>query len=244
MESSVGFVIPFWGISSHRIQSHDYLLSVLMEHFKDWDPPAWGFERRYDDPMERSATRNVLAARALEQGIDILVFIDADSIPSPTALIESIGHVMRTKHWLFPYSTYYNLTEKGSEDFKENPPWKHWRPEDGYEYEYVFPGPDPYDRPPAVGGSVILHREVWEKVRGYDERFQGWGGEDRAFALALETLAGDSVRYPAPIYHLWHPAPENDRFGHPNWDYNRQLLERYQSANHLPARMHALVRGW
>ena len=237
--ATVDFVIPFWGDDPHRTASFKYLLSMLDKWFSDMDPP-WVAHTGPYDALSRSESRNTLARQGTGE---IIVFIDADSIPDPHALFDSIGNVMTTKHWLFPFSTYYNLTEKGSEDFMASPPWKEWRPEDGYEYEYVFPGPDPHDRPAAVGGSLVIHRDAWEKSGGYDERFKGWGGEDRAFALVLETLVGDSFRYPAPIYHLWHPAPESDRFQNTNWDYNRQLLERYQEAHKLPQRMHALVKG-
>jgi GT2 family glycosyltransferase len=173
---------------------------------------------------------------------DIIVFIDADSIPNPDALMYSIDHVVRCKKWMYPFSTYYNLTEAGSKDFMDSPPWVTWRPEDGYEYEYVFPDPVfPGDRPAAVGGSMVIHRDAWKEVRGYDERFKGWGGEDRAMSMALMTLIGEGPRYPAPIYHLWHPAPEAERFDHPNWKSNQELLERYQAVYQGRVSMRALL---
>lgn len=243
MAPTVDFVIPFWGDDPYRTASFKYLNEFLMENFSDLEengivhtgPPA--YLRSYS----RSEARNALASQG--EG-EVIVFIDADSIPDAGALGDSIGHVLRTKTWMFPFTTYYNLTQFGSKDFMEDPPWKTWRPEDKYEYEYVFPGPDPYDRPPAVGGAVVVHREAWERVKGYDERFRGWGGEDRAFAMALETLVGDTARYPAPIYHLWHPAPESARFGSPDWKYNRDLLERYKDAHNWLPKMTALVNGF
>ena len=240
----IAFLIPFWGDEPHRRQSHEYLTSVLMESFGDLDPPAWGFGRRSGDPTERSIARNALAARALEEDAEILVFIDADSIPDPAALLDSINNVMLTKRWAFPYTEYYALTEEGSKLFMEEPPWKVWHSPDSYEHEFVFPGPNPFDRPEATGGCVIVHRDAWEQVGGYDERFRGWGGEDRAFAMALETLVHPGFRYPAPIYHLWHPTPVNERFGQPDWKYNQELLERYRAANHLPQIMGGLVKGF
>lgn len=241
MEPTVDFVIPFWGDDPYRTSSFKFLNSCLSEWFSDLAVPAMCYTGppTWDRPYSRSEARNALAKHG--DG-EIIIFIDADSIPDPDALYESINHVMRTKSWIFPFKTYYNLTQLGSEDFKDDPPWKTWRPEDGYEYEYVFPGPDPVDRPEAVGGSLVIHRAAWEKTPGYDERFRGWGGEDRAFIMMLETLVGEGDRYPAPIYHLWHPAPESDRFDNANWDYNRQLLERYRQAHKLPSLMHALLK--
>ena len=236
---SIDFVIPFWGFDSYRTESFRYLQSLLHEWFADYEPPAWCATGPYG-AKSRSQARNQLANEG--EG-EIIVFIDADSIPNSDALRETIYTVKQTKAWAFPFTNYYNLTQKGSEDLKQDPPWAHWRNEDSYEYEYVFPGPDPVDRPAAVGGAVVIHREAWEKTPGYDERFKGWGGEDRAFALMLETLVGEGFRYPSPIYHLWHPAPESDRFDNANWEYNRQLLACYKAVHGHPEQMRALVNG-
>jgi N-terminal domain of galactosyltransferase len=243
VEPSVAYIIPYWGTNEHRERSFYFVQDVLMGYYKDLglDNPAKAYTR--GEAKTRSGARNELAKKAIKDGVDLLVFLDADSIMYPGFINDSLTHVMHHKSWILPYTTYYNLTIEGSLDFRLNPPWYHWRPEDGYEYEYVFPGPDPVERPPAVGGCVIVHRDAFEKVNGYDERFQGWGGEDRAFVLALKTLVGDSFRYPAPIYHLWHPAPETERFDHPDWDYNRPLLRQYEEAVGYPQKMSALVNS-
>ena len=56
------------------------------------------------------------------------------------------------------------------------------------------------------GGVNILPRQHFERVAGFDERFQGWGGEDDAFAFSLNHLFGLPFRIDATIFHLWHPA--------------------------------------
>lgn len=236
MEPTVDFIVPYWGDDPYRSESYKFLEATLCAEFSD---THWMIRTGHGGSPQRAAARNALA-----KGMpgEILVFIDADSIPDPDALSESINHVWVTKGWMLPYRTYYNLTEEGSREFMKEPPWKVWRPEDSYEYEFVFPGPDPTDRPSAQGGCVVVHRDAFRKVNGYDERFQGWGGEDRAFILALETLIGTETRYPASIYHLWHPDPEEERFGHSNWRAtNQALLVRYNSARMYPKTMIDLV---
>lgn len=59
----------------------------------------------------------------------------------------------------------------------------------------------------AGGGIVVLTRALWEQVP-LDPRFEGWGGEDSSWALALTCLAGPPARLGADLYHLWHPPPE------------------------------------
>jgi predicted glycosyltransferase involved in capsule biosynthesis len=237
--SNIAFIIPYWGTDPYRKQAFEYLQQHIWREFEGWDSVVY---TRGGQSQSRSVCRNELATMALDAGAEILVFIDADSIPSSGAIQGALSTVMLRKSWLLPYTTYYNLTQEGSRTFMDSPPWSFWRAEDEYEYEYVFPGPDPRDRPASVGGSVIVHKEAWEKVKGYDERFRGWGGEDRAFAYALETMTGDLLRYPSPIYHLWHPAPEDQRFDNPDWERNRVLLERYEKAHLMPALMSALVK--
>jgi hypothetical protein len=46
---------------------------------------------------------------------------------------------------------------------------------------------------------MVFPRRVWEAVGGgYDERFRGWGFEDRAMGLAVAALTGD-VLYVAGV---------------------------------------------
>ena len=49
------------------------------------------------------------------------------------------------------------------------------------------------------------------RVNGYDERF-GWGSEDKELGerLAHAGVRGWSIRYSAPVFHLWHERPYVD----------------------------------
>ena len=60
----------------------------------------------------------------------------------------------------------------------------------------------------ACPGPTIVSREVFDRVGGFDERFEGWGGEDQVFRYRLEKLIGPGIRPPDPsasCYSLWHP---------------------------------------
>jgi hypothetical protein len=86
---------------------------------------------------------------------------------------------------------------------------------------------DPYQGH-AGGGITVLS---WEAFRDtpMDPRFVGWGQEDDAWALALDTLQGPRWRGRAQLHHLWHPAQ-------PRWDREwgsvagRDLYRRYERA--------------
>ncbi|MEU3945457.1 hypothetical protein [Streptomyces sp. NPDC029526] len=89
------------------------------------------------------------------------------------------------------------------------------------------------------GGIVVLAREVLEGVP-MDPHFTGWGQEDQAWALALETLAGPMWRGTADLFHLWHPpAPRRSRAVGSAASLAR--YRRYQAASGQAAQMRALV---
>ena len=50
----------------------------------------------------------------------------------------------------------------------------------------------------------MVHREAWDEVGGYDERFVGWGYEDSAMNIELATTRRWE-RMPGESWHLSHP---------------------------------------
>lgn len=89
----------------------------------------------------------------------------------------------------------------------------------------------------SVGGIMALSRSAFDTARGMDARFVGWGPEDAAFALCLETLVGPSDRFGGPLVHLWHPREPHARPWQPGVG---DLMGKYWAAHGDPARMRAL----
>jgi len=62
-------------------------------------------------------------------------------------------------------------------------------------------------RKQSLGGHYSIHRKDIERVNGYDENFEGWGGEDEDLGIRL-CMAGiycrSAIRY-ARVFHLCHP---------------------------------------
>jgi hypothetical protein len=89
------------------------------------------------------------------------------------------------------------------------------------------------------GGIVCLPRATWEQVP-LDARFIGWGSEDMAWSIALQTLVGRPVRLHAPLFHLWHP-PQDKHTAMYGSAANRALFRRYQHANKKRKAMQSLI---
>jgi hypothetical protein len=72
---------------------------------------------------------------------------------------------------------------------------------------------------------VVVPRPLWDAVGGFDERFEGWGGEDDAFHAACRALCG-TERLRGVAWHLWHEESP--------WRDHRSAL--YVQAYHLANR--------
>lgn len=81
------------------------------------------------------------------------------------------------------------------------------------------------NRDNVLGCNMSYFREDFIAVNGYDESFEGWGGEDLDIAMRFRNL-GLSKRYLkfcATAYHLWH----------------REASKEESGRNHAWARQHA-----
>ncbi len=74
-------------------------------------------------------------------------------------------------------------------------------------------------KPKLTGGNLGVWRQDFERVNGFDENFEGWGGEDTDLGLRLRRVGVsiDSILRWTYTYHLWHPpdatAPKKIRDG-------------------------------
>jgi len=161
---------------------------------------------------------NVSQARnrgAAQSDADVLVFVDADTLVTPDQFWAGCYLAQQSGQVVLPYSEHRRL--------------------DSHATQQVIDGGWPKDAGRVwnnhVSGVVIVPREAWERVR-FDERFVGWGAEDRAFWAAACTLLGEHDRLPGASMHLWHPkspdraAPDDD----PRRAANLELGRRYKLA--------------
>ena len=147
-----------------------------------------------DAPGESWARAAACNAAARSAGSwEIALVADADTFLESDAVSRTIERVSRTRAAARPHDHRWMLNSASSKLFlakgsKSLEPGRHLRGD--------APG----------GGALVVHREAFDEVGGYDERFVGWGYEDSAMNIELATtrrwerMSGNS-------YHLSHVQP-------------------------------------
>jgi hypothetical protein len=182
----------------------------------------------YDNSQFYNRARAINQAAVKATG-DVFIITDADIIFS-TEIIKNIFPVMYNYPWIVPFTNGYKLTRKATERLISEGLSDSINILDS-DIEISF-------NDPATFMSVIT-RENFFKIRGMDERFEGWGGEDVALRFTLESLCGRHIRMIGDVYHLWHkPAPLIKQ----HHDKNLQLLKRYEAVMHNKNTMIDFIR--
>jgi hypothetical protein len=166
-------------------------------------------------PFNRAKARNRAAAKATG---DLYIMADAD-VFFGTRLIDKILAIAPLHPWIVPFSRGYKLTADGAGKAIQTGELK---------LPTNLKNTDIAENFTSLGALMnVVSRQAFETVGGMDERFLGWGSEDEAFAIALDTIAGKHFRMNETIFHLWHPPAEHY---HQYTQYNETLKNRYYEA--------------
>ena len=180
--------------------------------------------------FNRSAAVNAAAAAAGPW--DVAVVIDADVICDPGQVREAIALAAGWGDRLvLPFDRRHNLTPRGTQRIMngDQGSWK----------RYVM---KTYTQ--MCSSCVMIPRQLWDAVGGFDERFVGWGFEDSAFSVACETFTGQTLhKLEGELWHLYHPTAPEGRRGTPTFQANRTLSQRYHALLGDVEGTRALQRG-
>lgn len=224
-------IIPFSSTEPHRLKSFHW----NFERWQRWFPNA---EIIISNPVSnpetafsRSKARNFGAQTATNE---LLVFADADTFCRKESLDRLCALVKDGEvPWGFPAFFYFNASQECTEYLlKQDPTYQPLEDEIAYDHRLTD----------SVGGIFVVRKESWELIKGEDERFIGWGMEDRSRAFALDTMVGKHYKIRDFQTHLYHPASEADCFGQPMIVHNRKLNMRYEAANGDKPRMLELIK--
>ena len=172
---------------------------------------------RSDASFGKCRAVNAAVRRARELGCDHLLFTDGDCLPAADLLER---HQWATRASRFVSGGVVRLSREASSALTpaavEDGAFE--RAAGGDKTRYALPRPlgralDAviFRRTPFKGGNSSCFLADFVRVNGYDERF-GWGSEDKELGTRLEHagVRGYSIRYSAPVFHLWHERPYLD----------------------------------
>lgn len=64
----------------------------------------------------------------------------------------------------------------------------------------------------SQGGCMWITAGLYDQLGGHDERYEGWGSEDRDFFQRVQAAIGRApLRMAQVLYHLWHPPADKSR---------------------------------
>lgn len=162
--------------------------------------------------FNRAASRNK-AVKLAESGI--VVIADTDILPNPDSLKSAIEGAKNGGMHL-GYDYYRALIKEATERY-------YLRKCDADRLQKS------HDSRESTCGIVVIRCDEWWRAGGMDERFNGWGWEDTAFACAVKTMLGDHTYHKGTVNHLWHPSAV--RVHSDQYQANKALCERYMRAN-------------
>ncbi len=166
-----------------------------------------------DNLFSRSKAINNAAKKATK---DIFIIADTDIYYDPKIIENSLA-ALSEYEWIIPYYKIHKLSENNTKKIlSKDPAW----PVHGEITDSTI------IKQARVGGLNVIPRKNFELAGGFDERFCGWGGEDDAFGIAVNTLCGKYQRLGGEIFHLHHPTLK--RKGNPNYYSNKTLTKHYR----------------
>lgn len=175
-------------------------------------------------PFNRGWGFNVGACRT---GSRVLCLLDADLLPPPDFLRRALEMISGTTRAALPYRELIFLDEGSSRRLLEvgygvalrelgTPRRSRWR---GQRFHN------------GQGTCLWIEGELYRRIGGHDERFRGWGWEDREL---WDRLSRSTVirKVPQTLFHLHHPpAPSDDRWARAN----HRLYESLRRTRELQA---------
>lgn len=201
--------ILIWGhVNSWLKQTLDYPM-FIGEHFPE--VPA-----KYNLSLARNH------ASHLAGDWDVAVIHDADTVINPEQIKKGVAVAQETGTVVYPYTERWELDFEGTKMLLNNE-------QAGWDQHM-----SKYDRNQPLGGCIIVRRDLWELVRGFDSGFVGWGHEDGAFAMACQILSGKTLkRIPGKSLHLEHKFAPAKKHDDPIYLANKARITKYMQTNNI-----------
>jgi GT2 family glycosyltransferase len=206
-----------------RDQLWGFVKSRWAENHPDWRV----VEGHHDDgPFNRSAAINTAARNAEEW--DVAVIGDSDSFVSRHQANAAVRKAFAAGQITFAYDRFAYLNRRMSD-----------RVMAGFNGDW-WPGVE-WTMTGTCSSMVVVPRQLWDEVGGFDEGFVGWGMEDVGFSLACQAIGGGMKRVQGEVWHLHHPSSPENHQSSPLYRANTERVKRYGDCDYDAGKMRALL---
>ncbi|SDI21096.1 Glycosyl transferase family 2 [Alteribacillus persepolensis] len=207
----ISILIPFQTDRGPRQKAFEWIKQFYAHNMKGTEICVGSCKTK---PFSKAQAVNNAASNAKGE---VFIILDADMICSPSILRQSV-QLLDKYPWIIPYSTVKNISKSSTKQLMNASPA--WPLPSNIQTKINY-----FGKALPVGGINVLPKKCFFNIGGFDERFVGWGGEDDAFACAVNTLCGRYKRLKTSVYHLWHPkSPVRHN---PYYAKNTALAHRY-----------------
>lgn len=172
-------------------------------------PPGVRLVRQADDGFRLAAVRNLGAAAATGE---VLVFLDADTVPEPEfvaelvrmpALAPDVVTVGRRRHAdLEGVAPTADIRSRVSGRELSDPGWL----ETAYRASHDLRAADDRSYRFIIGAVLACSRVLFDDVGGFDESFCAYGGEDWEWAFRAWRRGAAFAHVPSAV--AWHNGPD------------------------------------
>lgn len=237
MTLKVAILIPMRYDNGWRDRLWAFCRQQWASNFPGW-PVFEGMHLAEEGPFNRSLAINRasdLADRHFGAPWDVALIIDGDTLSDPGAVQRAVDHAAATGHLAVAHSARHMLTRRATDMILQGAdPATVMRSRSSAKKVY-------YD---SISCAVAVRRDSWDMVGGFDDKFVGWGFEDTAFRIAVETMTEHHLHIErSDCLHLWHESsPEASQYA-PTYARNHARKRRYEAAHFQRERMEALLAG-
>jgi predicted glycosyltransferase involved in capsule biosynthesis len=196
-----------WGLNSTRSE-HDFETIIIHMNEPIQTKPLW-FKKKYiAKTLQTKSLLPLAKARncgaSLAQG-DLLIFLDVDCIPDPQLVDDYIKLYQRHKTALMMGEVYY-LPKTFPDNWSTSDLKQYGQPHKARIYLSTksYQSTNKYELFWSLNFAVDAHI-YWYKINGFNETYQGYGGEDTDFAFkARKTNTTLLWIKNACVYHQYH----------------------------------------
>lgn len=193
----ISVVIP-WRSHPSRVEAFEKVVEIYQENFPDFELII---SDSIGDDFNLAQARNLGAKKAIANGSDIIIFNDADFFTAPSSMQKAIAYAVKHNEITAPYNRY--LQHNNSKETAVFLKRLDYRLKLGKEFSP--PNLSYNDSLPRrlwpCSGSIVVPKDIFLELGGFEEKIKGWGPEDTMLHRAYFDKYGKLFAYVAGSAH-------------------------------------------